>query len=142
MGCGKMQIPGPCPLQFCFSPSEGGTARLGNHSFHSLHTLHSYGEIEAHRADMWAQGDTAECPDFLIPSPVLTTLLLSLEGASGQPLWRPALGGTSASSLPQSQSSVRGCQVCGPEKPTRGSASIWQVARPGCGGGTGPALSI
>lgn len=40
----------------------------------------------------------------------------------------PCLGG---------ESSVRGWQVCGPKTPPRGSASIWRVARPGCGGGEG-----
>lgn len=35
------------------------------------------------------------------------------------------------------QSSVRGHQVCSPKTPPRGSASVWQVAGPGCGGGEG-----
>lgn len=50
-GCGKMQIPGPCPLQSGFSRSGGSTAWLETHSFRSLHTLHSHGDTEAQRAD-------------------------------------------------------------------------------------------
>lgn len=65
-------------------PAPFNSARI-THFIHCTLSIH-LGEWRPKELACGAQGDTAKCPDFLIPSPVFTKLLLSLEGAAGQPL--------------------------------------------------------
>lgn len=110
-GVVKCIFPGPAPS----NPASVGLkeAQLGWRLTHFTHCTVSIpmGKQRPKELTGGAQGATAKCPGFLVPSPVLTRLLWSLEAASGQPLWRPALGGTSASSRP-SHRAPRGAARC------------------------------